>query len=260
MPGKKCKEEMAEHVIAAVDRQDHLRILQTAQYDLQNAIHEADAAFNSRRVMQVCTTFQKKTSDILERGYPGGRWPKHMQPLSAAYLSLGSMYFELKYVIGLEFVLKGTLYARDRRHANWVRELLYLTKYMIYVAQADDDDIKWKAAEENAALLDRATMRDVARGYACIVSLAGKFAFGMDSQLVRALYLWAGDMMNYPGDAEIHTEVFKQRFGDCQERLLTWARMQPDEGLDLPSVDEIVVAKREVQAFRAGNASSDSVK
>lgn len=156
-------------------------------------------------------------------------------------------------MIGLEFVLKGTLYkyAREGRHMNWARELLYLTKYMAYVAQADDDDIKWTAAEENAALLDRATMRTVARGYACIVSLAGKFAFGMDSRFVRALYLWAGDMMHYPGDANIHTEVFRQRFGHCQERLLTWARMQPDEGLDLPSVDEIDGVTRGAQAFGA---------
>lgn len=247
---------MTEHVTAAVERQVKICLLRTAQSDLQQAIDEAETAFDSRRVMQVCTTFQKKISDVLERGYPGGRWPKRMQPLPAAYLSLGKMYFELRYVIGLEFVLKGTLYTRDKRHPNWVRELLFLSKYMMYVAQAEGDDVKWKAAEENAALLDRATMRYVARGYACMSSLASKFVFGMDSKFVRALYLWAGDVMDHPEDAEVDSEVFRQRFKDSQERLLTWARMQPDEGLDLPSLGELDEVKREMQTFREGNTGS----
>lgn len=242
---------MSEHVAAAVDRQDHLRILQQAQLDLQNAWFEAETAFNSHRIVQVCIDFQQKIWAILQRGYPEGRWPNHLQPLPVVYLGLGAMYFELKYVIGLEFVLKGTIYGSHRRGPIWARELLYLTKFIVYVAQAGEDDIKWTAATKNAELLDRATMRNVARGYACIVALAGKFAFGMDNRFVRALYTWAGDIVEYPGDPDIHTEVFKQRFGDSQERLLTWACMKPDEGLSLPSSNDIAELKREIESVRA---------
>lgn len=255
--GKRCKEEMAEHVTAAVDRQNHLRILQAAQLELQTASFEAEKAFNSRRIVQVCINFQQKICDILQKGYPDGRWPNHLEPLPSAYTCLGSMYFALQYVIGLEFVLKGTLYARDKRGPTWARELLYLTKFIVYVAQADDDDIKWTAATNNAELLDRATMRSVARGYACVVSLAAKFAFGLDCRFVRALILWTDEILNYPGDPEVHTDVFKQRFADSQERLLIWACMKPDEGLSLPSATEIAELKREIEDFRARATKAD---
>lgn len=244
---------MAEHIATAVNRQDHLRLLQQAQLDLQSARFEADTAFNSCRTVQVCIGFQRKIYDILERAYPGGRWPNHLEPLPAVYLNLGTMYFELKYVIGLEMVLKGTIHTRNRRDPAWVRDLLLLTKVIVYVAQAGEDDIKWTAATMNAELLDRATMRSVARGYACIVSLAGKFAFGIDSKFVRALHMWAGEIVDCPGDPEIQTEVFRQRFGDSQERLLTWACMVPDEGLILPSSDEIAKLKGDIEAFRSEN-------
>lgn len=249
--GEKCKEEMVEHVAAAVDRQDHLRILQTAQLELQNATFDAEQAFSSHRVVQVCINFQQKIWDILQKGYPDGRWPNHLEPLPSAYNCLGRMYFELHYVIGLEFLLKGTLYAFDKRGPRWARELLYLTRYMIYVAQADDDDIKWTAATKNAELLDRVTMRSVARGYASIVSLAAKFAFGMDCKFVRALCLWTDEIVNYPGDPDLQTPVFQQQFVDSQERLLTWACMDPDEGLILPSSKEIAELSREVESIRA---------
>lgn len=252
--GKKCKEEMAAHIEDAVDRQDHLRIVQQAQLDLQNARLSFEARFDSCRLVQVCIDFQKEMWAIVQRGYPEGCWPNSLEPLPAAYLSLGTMYWELKYALGLEFVLKGTIYSRDRKHPIYVRELLYLTKFIIYVAQAGEDDIKWTAATENAELLDRETMRAVARGYTCIVTLAGKFAFGMDNNLVQAMHKWASEILDYPGDPELGTEVFQERFRVSQERLLTWANMRPDIGLSLPSSHEITQLKRQVEAVRVENA------
>lgn len=249
-PGEQCMQEIAEHVAASVDRQYHLHLLQQAQMDLQNVSYQAVEAFNSRQIVQVCIDFQEKVRDILKRGYPASQWPNHLEPLPTTYLTLGGMYLQLNYAVGLEFLLKGTLYARDRRSSIWPRELLSLTKFIIYVAQADGDEIKWTAATKNVELLNRVGMRTVARGYACIVSLAGQFAFGLNSKFVRALYSWTGDIIDYPGDAEIHTDDFQQKFAGSQERLLTWACMNPKGGLSLPSPAEIAELKRHMEECR----------
>lgn len=246
---------MAEHDAASVSRQDHVQNLEKAQLDLQDALHDAERIFNSTRVLKTCIGFQNTIWEILKRGFPGGQWPSHIEPLPTIYRSLGGMYRDLHYVIGLEFVLKGTLYIRDHTGPSWVRDMLHLTKFILYIAQANEGDIKWAAATKNAELLDHETMRDVARGYVSIVCVDGKFAFGIDAKFVQALHKWAADIIDYPGEPEVCIEAFRTRFRDSQERLLVWACMNPDDGLKLPSSERIAELMSDIEGVNAGQVA-----
>ncbi|KAF3767117.1 SET domain-containing protein [Cryphonectria parasitica EP155] len=242
----KCKDEMAEHVAAAVDRQDHLAKFKQGQLDLLKLGEDAERAFSRSHTVKSCISFQDQIGNIIEKSFPGGHWPHHIEPLPSIYRTLGSMYRDMHYVVGLEFVLKGTIYVRDHSGPGWTNDVVNLVKFMFFVAQAADNEMKWVGAVKNSELLERSTMRDVARAYLSIACLDGKHTFGMESKFVRALYKWAGDSIDYPGDLGIHTEGFRERFKDSQERLLTWAGMKAECGLRLPSNEQIAELRQDI--------------
>lgn len=128
---------MAEHVAAAVKRQDHLDILRKAQDDLNQLEHRSTTAFyGSARNIKTIMDYQSKVLDIEEKVYQGGNWPDHIEPMPSALRALGCMYVDLKYVVGLEFVLQGTFYSRTHAGPRWVLDLMSLVKYMIYFGNA----------------------------------------------------------------------------------------------------------------------------
>lgn len=243
---------MAEHVAAAVGRHDHLARLRKAQLDLQKLWEGADEVFGSRRVVQACISFQDQIGKIIEQGYPNGKWPHHIEPLPTTYRILGAMYRDLHYALGLEFILKGALYLRVRSGPSWSMNLRDVVKFMFYLAQAPDDEIKWTAASKNRELVQRVNMRDVARGYLSLVCVDSELTFGLDSAFARAVHDWAGHTIDFAGDPEIHTEKFREQFKDSQERLLKWAKVEPDRALSLPSRERIVELRRDIKRVWAG--------
>lgn len=250
--GKRCKDEMAEHVEAAVDRRDHLAILKQAQLDLQKLCEDAEKAFRSARVVKACIGFQSQIGDIVERGYPNGNWPNHIEPLPTTYLTLGGMYRDMHYMLGLEFILKGTLYLRERTGPTWVQNLEGLVKFMFFLAQAKDDDIKWTAAVRNKELLQRITMRDLARGYLSLACVDSKSTFGLDSKYARAMHDFAGHSIDCLLDPKIDTEEYRERFKDSQARALKWANVKADQGLALPSRGRIAELRRDIDMIWTG--------
>lgn len=254
-PGAKCKAEMAEHVATDVKYKDHINSLRNAQEKLNKLQYTYESAFNNytARNIKAVLDYQNKVLDIEKEVYHGGNWPAHMEPMPTALRTLGCMFRDLNYVVGLEFVLKGTLYTRQHSGPSWVLDLMAIVKYMMFIAQSNDgDDFKWTGAGHPDALGGRATLRDVARGYMAMVCVDGKFTFGLDTKYVRALYKMAGDILERRGDPAIDTDEFRQRFEEAQERLLAWAKMKAGRGLELPSREVILQLKRDSQAVKAG--------
>lgn len=237
---------MAEHVAAAVNRQDHLARLRKAQLDLQNLGDDADKAFLSSRTVQVCISFQDRINDITDQGYPNGNWPHHIEPLPTICRTLGRMYRDLHCVVGLEFFLKGVLYLRERYGPSWVLHLEHIVKFMFFLAQADDDSIKWTAAARAKDLLQRVNMRDVARGYLCLACVDSKFTFGLSSAYTRAMHDFAGHSIDCYLDPKIDTDEFRKRFRISQERILKWASVNPDRALALPSRERVAELRRDI--------------
>lgn len=250
--GNTCKDEMSEHVAAAVGRRDHLARLRKAQLDLQKLGDEAAKAFGSCRLVQSCISFQDQIGNIIEQGYPNGSWPHHIEPLPTTYRALGAMYCDLRYVVGLEFILKGNLYLRDRSGPSWSVNLVDMVRLMFFLAQAADDDIKWTAATKNMELVQRANMRDVARGYLSLLCVDSKLTFGLDSAFARAVHDWANHAIDVAGDPEIHTEQFREQFRVSQERMLKWAKVKSDRALSLPSRERIVELRRDIATVGTG--------
>lgn len=251
--GSKCKSEMAEHVAAAVKRQDHLNILRKAQDDLNQLEYRCTLAFySSARNIQTIMDYQTKLLDIEEKVYQGGNWPDHIEPMPSALRALGCMYLELKYVVGLEFVLKGTFYSRAHDGPRWVLDLMGLVKHMIFLSQAQEESLNWTGSAPPQALGGRLALRDAARGYIILVCLSGKFTFGVDTKFVQALYHWAGNITERPSDPDIDTETFNERFRKSQDKLLTWAKMKASRGLELPSREVIAGFRRDMMEINAG--------
>ncbi|ROV99523.1 hypothetical protein VMCG_06318 [Cytospora schulzeri] len=252
----KCKDEMAEHVAADVKYNDHINILRGAQEKLNKLQHTYATAFNNytARNIKAVLEYQNKLLDIEKEVYHGGNWPSHMEPMPTALRTLGCMFRDLNYVVGLEFILKGTLYNRHHSGPSWVLDLMAVVKYMIFIAQSNDgDDFKWTGAGHPEVLGGRATLRDVARGYMAIVCVDSKFTFGLDTKYVRALYKMAGDIIDRRGDPTIETDEFGQRFEESQERLMAWGKLKAGRGLELPSREVIVELKKDCQAVKAGD-------
>lgn len=246
-PGARCKKEIAEHLAEAPSRKDHLRKVKEAQLKLDRLGIDAQKAFSSSRMLKSCIAFQEQINAIVLKGYPGGRWPEHIEPLPHIYSTLGGMYRDLKFAVGVEFLLKGTLYVVDKTDPNWVADLLDLIKFVFFIAQAGDDDINWLAAEDKS-LLERADMRNVARGYMIILCLRAKFSFGMDTNFVQALYHWARKSLESRGDPKVQTNSFREGFEKSQKTLLKWANVSIDHALPLPSPEEVAKLKKEIQA------------
>lgn len=254
--GCKCKSEMAEHVAAAVKRQNHLDILRTAQDDLNKLEHKYTTAISvSANALKTIMEYQTKLLDIEQDVYQGGNWPDHIEPMPSALRALGCMYLNLKYVVGLEFVLKGTFYSRNHAGFRWVLDLMRLAKYMIYLSQEREESLNWTGSGPPEMLGGRIAMMEAARGYLIIVCLSGSFAFGVDTKFVRALHNWAGDILERPGYHNVDTEVFMERFKESQDKLLTWAKMKTSRGLELPSRDTIAGLRRDIADVDAGGHS-----
>lgn len=238
---------MAEHVGAAVKRHDHLEILRKAQDDLNQLEDKSTSAFySSARNIKTIMDYQSKLLDIEEKVYQGGNWPDHIEPMPSALRALGCMYLELKYVVGLEFVLKGTFYSRTHAGPRWVLDLMGLVKYMVYLANELDEYLNWTGSAPPQVLGGRLALRDAAKGYIILVCLSGKFTFGADTKFVRALYHWARNITECPGAPSIDTEAFSERFKISQDKLLTWAKMKTGRGLELPSRDIIAEFRRDM--------------
>ncbi|KAI3395143.1 hypothetical protein diail_1758 [Diaporthe ilicicola] len=249
----KCKSEMAEHVAAAVKRQNHLDILRTAQEGLNKLEHKYTSAISaSATPLKTIMEYQTKLLDIEQDVYQGGNWPDHIEPMPSALRALGCMYLGLKYVVGLEFVLKGTFYSRHHAGPRWVLDLMQLVKYMIYISQEREESLNWTGSGPPEVLGGRISLQEAARGYLIIVCLSGSFTFGGDTKFVHALYNWAGNIVERPGDHSIDTEMFKERFKKSQDNLLTWAKMKTSRGLELPSRDAIAGLRREIADVNAG--------
>lgn len=247
---------MAEHVAAAVKRQGHLNILRQAQDDLNQLEHRYTRAFySSARTIQTIMDYQTKLLDIEEKVYQGGNWPDHIEPMPSALRALGCMYLELKYVVGLEFVLKGTFYSRAHDGPRWVLDLMGLVKHMIFVSQVQEESLNWTGSAPPQVLGGRLALQEAARGYIILVCLSGKFTFGVDTKFVRALYHWAGNITDRPGNPNIDTEAFNERFKNSQDKLLTWAKMKSSRGLELPPREVIARFRQDMAEINAGGES-----
>lgn len=244
-----CRNEISEHLAEAPERQNHLGQVKEAQDKLDKLGKDAGIAFSKYRVLPSCMSFQRQVAALVAKGYPSGRWPDHMEPLPHILRQLGGMYRDLEFAIGLEFELKGTLWVRDKTDPNWTTDFQSLIRYILLIAQAGDDDIKWVAAESKSTL-ERSDMRYVARGYLLILCLGARSAFGMDSKFVQALYRWTGDLIEYGTDAKVDTESFRKGFEFSQKRLLDWAEADDQCALRLPSHEEFNELEKDIRALR----------
>lgn len=245
---------MAEHVAAAVKRQSHLEILRKGQDDLNQLEYRYVSAFyGSATNIQTIMDYQNKLLDIEQTVYQGGNWPDHIQPMPSALRALGCMYLELNYTVGLEFLLKGTFYSRTHAGPRWVLDLMGLVKNMVFLGNAPDDSLNWTGSGPPQILGSRLALRTVAKGYIILVCLSGKFTFGADTRFVQALYRWAGNITECPGDLNVDTNAFSEHFKESQDRLLTWAKIKTSRGLELPSRDIIAEVRREVAAINASD-------
>lgn len=247
--GQLCRDEIVEHLAEAPKRQNHLGKVKEAQDKLDKLGKDAAIAFSKYRVLNSCIAFQRQVAALVEKGYPSGRWPDHVEPLPHILRQLGGMYRELEFAIGLEFELKGTLYVRDKTDPNWTTDFQSLIKYILFIAQASDNGIKWVAAEDKS-ILERSDMRYVARGYLLILCSGARCAFGMDSKFVRALYRWTGDLTEYGNEAKVRTNSFRKKFEFSQKRLLDWAEMDVQYALQLPSREHIIELEKDIGALR----------
>lgn len=219
---------------------------------------DAHKAFAGSRVLKCCIYFQEQVNAIVLKGYPGGRWPEHMEPLPHIYRALGVMYRNLQYAVGLEFVLKGTLYVRDKTDPNWVADMWDLVQFLFFMTRAGDNDINWLAAEDKS-LIERLDMRNVARGYMIILCMRGKFMFGMDTCFVQALYRWADGLFDIPGDSKARSDEFREAFDKSQKSLLKWANVTPDHGLVLPASNDIDKLKQDSQALTSSDQLGEAL-
>lgn len=249
LKGHLCRNEIGEHLAEAPKRQNHLGQVKEAQDKLDKLGKDAAIAFSKFRVLPSCMSFQRQVAALVEKGYPSGRWPDHVEPLPHILRQLGGMYRDLEFAIGLEFELKGTLWVRDKTDPNWTTDFHSLIRYILMIAQAGDDDIKWVAAESKS-VLERSDMRYVVRGYLLILCLGARSAFGMDSKFVQALYRWAGDLMECGKDARVHTDSFRKCFEFSQKRLLDWAEADVQYALQLPSSELIIELEKDNRALR----------
>ncbi|CAN8102477.1 unnamed protein product [Discula destructiva] len=246
---KRCRKEIAEHLAEVPDRKDHLHKVKDAQMKLEKLGIDAQKAFLGNRTLNLCILFQDQVNAVVLKGYPRGRWPEHIEPLPHIYSTLGGMYLDLQFAVGLEFILKGTLYVTDKADPNWMADLWNLIRFMFFMAQADENDINWLGTE-NKSPSKRVDMRNVARGYMVILCLRAKFTFGMDTGFVQALYRWAGDTLDIHSP-KVETKSFREGFEQSQKTLLKWANISFGHGLPLPTSEEVAKMKEDIQALGA---------
>lgn len=197
-----------------------------------------------------CITFQRQIATLVEMGYPGGRWPDHVEPLPHTLRLLGNMYRDLHFAVALEWMIKGTLYVRDKSDPNWMADLLDLIKFMFFMAKAGEEDVKWVAVGDRSTL-ERTNMRFAVRGYLIILCLGARFTFGVDSNFVKALYHWAGECLEHHDDPRIHTDRFRQGFEESQRLLLQWAKADTGHGLQLPPHEQVAQLECDIRTLSA---------
>lgn len=209
------------------------------------------AFYSSARFLKTAMDYQERLLDIEQKVYQDGNWPDHIEPMPSALRALGCMYLELNYVVGLEFVLKGTLYSREHAGPRWVLDLMGLVKFLIFLSQERDESLNWTGCGHPEVLGGRLALQNVARGYLILVFLSGRFTFGFDTKYVRALFNWAGNITERSGDHSIDTEAFEQLFKKSQDKLLTWAKMKTSRGLELPSRETTTALREDIAEFNA---------
>lgn len=244
---------MAEHVEATTERNNSLAKLRDAQLKLEKLCVDASKAFTSSRVVKLCLDFQKQIANIADEGYPDGNWPAYLEPIPAIYRSLGSMYTALKFAIGMEFLLKGTLNLRYRSGPSWVRDLMDLVQRLTMMAEAGDKDIIWLAAVREKHVMERRHLRDLARGYLMIVALDAKDVFGMDCTYTQAVYNWTRHWYDHPNDARIESKEYRENYKASQDIVLEWAMVNTERGLPLPSPERVEGLMRDIAAVKAKN-------
>lgn len=213
---------------------------------------DSDDGFIRNHTIKYCLHFQNQIADLADEGYPDGNWPHHLEPMPAIYRALGNMYVTLRFAIGIEFMLKGTLHIRDRRSPAWVRELMDIAKILIVLSQADGSSTySWVAAVRDPHKLERCHLRDVARGYLALSTIAAKSVFGLDSKFTQAVYKWAADWIQYRKEDLMESDEFQKRYKDSQAVLLEWAMMDENAGLELPSPETLVGIYRDMAIIRA---------
>lgn len=226
---------------------NHNENCRAGQEKLLHLTLDSENVFAGQRVVKTCLNFQNQLADIVRTGYGNGQhWPSTLAPLPLAYRTLGAMYRDLHYAVGLELVIRGTLYEEPReRNPNWPSQLHSLVRYIYYVASADDE-IKWTGISDRVLakglIPARRDLRDLGRGYHMVLCRTAKFIFGLDNAFVRALYKWLFNFMGAQdqfGEPETNHHDFAQRYNKTQKNVLEWAETEEKRRIKLLSREEI---------------------
>ncbi|PSR77108.1 hypothetical protein BD289DRAFT_477410 [Coniella lustricola] len=243
----KCWNEMDKHKAqAAILGPKFIDECRSGQERILRLTYDSERVFASKRVLKTCLAFQERLGDLVTTGYPSGeRWPNTLAPLSLAYRSLGCMYRDLNYAVGLELVLRGTLHEQRERNPDWPSQLHSLVRYIYHIAQADDE-IKWVGVSDRALakglIPGRGDLRDLGRGYHMMLCRTAKFIFGLDCAFVRAVYRWLFNFMGAHGELgepETNPRAFAERYNKTQQCVLEWAQTDDEYGIKLPSAKEM---------------------
>lgn len=236
---------------------NYIEDCRVGQEKLLHLTLDAEGLFASQRLVKTCLNFQNRLADIACTGYGNDqRWPSTLAPLPLAYRTLGAMYRDLHYAVGLELVIRGTLYEEPReRNPDWPSQLYSLVRYMYYVASADDE-IKWTGISDGVLakglIPARRDLRDLGRGYHMVLCRTAKFIFGLDNVFVRALYKWLFNFMGAKdqlGEPETNHHDFAQRYNKTQKSVLEWAQTEEKRRIKLLSREEICELKADYEVI-----------
>ncbi|KAJ9137517.1 Histone-lysine N-methyltransferase SMYD3 [Pleurostoma richardsiae] len=245
----KCRVEMAENLKQAINTGTRLTDLQQAQTELERRSYEAQQAYFDvyPRNIEVVYKFEKVVQAVAQRVFPEGEWPDHLAPMPHVLKNLSHLYEGSSHVSHLRYLVRGTLYRRTQAGPAWVHDMLFLVISLIRTSQHPDDLAIWAVS----AFPTRSELRTIARGYLVRLCLDARMAFGFDTKYVKALYVFAGKMLEYKGDPAIATAAFERSFNTGQARLRGWVGMdEPASEVALPPDNQVAMLVGDVKRLQ----------
>lgn len=238
--GIQCARDLSRYHAAEGDSPDRAKTLIKAQHDLYDVVEMSMRTFYSAvgiDKMEILENLVSSAKAVTKRAYPTGTWPDSMEPLPAVRVCMAIMQKENHQLpAALRLSLKGCLYVPRRVGANWVRDLLEVTRIIVEIGNnASSGSIFF--GDESFPECSR--LRNVARGYLLVLCVDAAKIFGEDVKFVKAIQKWASNYMVMHGEPNVRTKAFESRFKEAQEKLLDWAGMPRAKSIALVQQDAI---------------------
>lgn len=167
-----------------------------------------------------CATFSKKN-----------RWPDQLNPMAKTHSTMAWLYEKKDLLLpAVRHALCATLLGGYRRGPDFVNLLCDLTQFLARIAAEAPDAPVFQIA--NFPILWH--IQTVVRGYGLVLVKTASHVYGGQTGFTLDVCDWFA-MMNEGARPMPGTPEFGPAFGEAQKKLLAWAGIEEEFGIELPS-------------------------